>query len=84
VLERGKSSGSGSDKKDYMMTANNSSVEGSMYADAEKLSPYPMSEGTFSALCVAIQNDNGEEGDDKIYAECDNSDEEGICQYHTL
>ena len=52
------------------MTAN-SSVYDSMPAqadlddaDEEELSPYPMFEGTFSELCEAIQNDNGEEGGD--------------------
>jgi hypothetical protein len=64
-----------------VMTAN-SSEEISMSAqadpddaDEEESSPYPMVEGTFSEFCVEIQNDNG----DKIAAECDNSDEEGIC-----
>jgi hypothetical protein len=48
-------------------------------ADEDELSPYPMVKGTFSELCEAIQNDNGEEGGDETYAECDISDEEGIC-----
>jgi hypothetical protein len=53
-----------------MMPTSNS-VEGSVSAqadpdevDEEELSPYPMFEGTFSELCVAIQNDNGDEDDD--------------------
>jgi hypothetical protein len=77
-----RSSSSGSD---YMIPASNS-VEGSVStqadpddADEEELSPYPMFDGTLNALCEAIQNDNGEEGGDETYAECDNSDEEGIC-----
>jgi hypothetical protein len=78
----GQSSSSGSD---YMMPASNI-VEGSVStqadtddADEEELSPYPMFEGTLHELCEAIQNYNGEEGGDETYAECDNSDEEGIC-----
>ena len=77
----GQSSSSGSD---YMIPASNS-VEGSVSAqadtddaDEEELSPYPMFEGTLNELCEAIQNDNGEEGGDETYAECDNSDEEGF------
>jgi hypothetical protein len=63
----GQSSSSGSD---YMIPASNS-VEGSVSAqadtddaDEDELSPYPMFEGTFSELCEAIQNGNGDEGDD--------------------
>jgi hypothetical protein len=77
----GQSSSSGSD---YMIPASNS-VEGSVSAqadtddaDEEELSPYPMFEGTFSELCEVIQNDNGDEGGDETYADCDNSDEEGF------
>jgi hypothetical protein len=72
---------SGKSDSDYMMTANSSEEIGMSAqadpddADEEESSPYPMFEGTFSEFCVEIQNDNG----DKIAAECDNSDEEGIC-----
>jgi hypothetical protein len=38
-----------------------------------------MFEGTLNELCEAIQNYNGEEGGDETYADCDNSDEAGIC-----
>jgi hypothetical protein len=83
---RASGSGKSSDNdSDYMMGAN-SSEEISMSAqadpddaDEEESSPYPMFEGTFSELCVAIQNYNGEEGGDETYSDCDNSDEEGIC-----
>jgi hypothetical protein len=77
----GQSSSSGSD---YMISASNS-VEGSVSAqadpddaDEEELSPCPMFEGTLNELCEAIQNDNGEEGGDETYADCDNSNE-AIC-----
>ena len=73
------------------MTAN-SSEEISMSAqaapddaDEEELSSHPMFEGTFSELCEAIQNDNGDEGDDvgdKGVDDIDNN--EDICWYHTL
>jgi hypothetical protein len=69
-----------------MMPASNS-VEGNVSAqadlddvDEEELSPYPMFEGTFSELCVAYQNDNGDEGDDVGDEGVDDSDNnEDIC-----
>jgi hypothetical protein len=35
-------------------------------ADEEELSPYRMFEEILNELCETIQNDNGEEGGDKI------------------
>jgi hypothetical protein len=50
--------------------------------EKEELSSYPMSEGTFSELCVAIKNDNGDdvgdEGDDDI------DYNEDFCLFHTV
>jgi hypothetical protein len=44
-------------------------------ADEEELSPYPMFEGTFSELCEAIQNGNGDEGDDVGDEDIDNNED---------